>query len=226
MFEGGLSGRPQCAVAAGSSWLTKHRASLKAVMLGLVYPAILGSVFYVALQLILTPLVAHLAASWGLEVAVDESITGFQWLKIGLMVITTIFYHCDYFYIQYTNDFGVAFFVADCFFILTLYATLIAVNPLSATEAAVPLVACAFLAFFFLYLFWDLYERFRCEPAERPFYDVVLAWEAASIVAISLNLSGEGCAAGNTALLVITGASTLAFGALVLWKKRFFHRGP
>jgi hypothetical protein len=204
----------------------KDAPFLKNMMTGLIYPAVLGTILFVFLQVTVTPIVAAAAASFGWDVAFDPVTKALDWQKDGFLIVMLLFYHCDYFYIAYTKVFTVAFFVADFFFVAAMYVTLVAINPFSAKPVVPALIAFASLVFVILYLAWDVYEHHHATgDDERGFYRFVVAWEILSAVALLGNLfAWPRVLAGRGALLAILAASTVVFGVLVHWKKKFFER--
>lgn len=200
---------------------TRHRPFLKSIVVTLIYPAVLGTVLYVVLQIIVTPIVAHAAQVTRFRIVVDPTLTVLQWHKVLLVLATLVFYHCDYFYITYTRYFGLAFLIADCLFLVALYVTLVAINPLGKEPPATPLVALCFIIFLLGYLVWDAYECIKAKyPPHRRYYYWVLAWEAASILALALHVGGVKCLSEPRDLIGILGLTTILFVPVVIGKKR------
>lgn len=136
-------------------------------MLGLIYPAVLGTLLY---QLLTT--FAHLLRE-------QYPLNAIVSVKCALIIISIGFYVCDYLYIVFTKRYYWWSFVCDIVFLLTLYATVIAIdvdNPSSLPHNTVILL-CYFI-FLLFYLLWDGYE-FLTLPAgeERDFYRSVVYWE-------------------------------------------------
>lgn len=213
---------------AADHFFTRHRQSVKDAMLSLVYPAVLGSVFFVVFQMLATPIAFALGRMMNSSVAADAVSSTFQPLKIGLLAATVLFYHCDYFYIKYTNSFSIVFCLADVVFLFVLSITLIAINPLSPEPPATTLIASCYLLFFVIYFGWDWYEReHTSNDHEKRYYLRVFAWEIASAAALGAHLVGwPSCLGGSGALLAIIALAAILFVPIVWWKKRYYCDAP
>jgi len=136
-------------------------------MLGLIYPAVLGTVFY---QLVST--IAHVLRE-------QYPLSAIVWIKWTLVVISIGFYICDYLYIVLTKRYYWWAFVCDVVFLLALYATVIAIdvdNPRSLPHNKV-ILFCYFISLL-VYLVWDGYEFLSLPRGkERDFYRSVVSWE-------------------------------------------------
>ncbi len=136
-------------------------------MLGLIYPAVLGTILY---QLFFT--LAHVLRD-------QIPLSAILLIKSALVVISIGFYVCDYLYIVFTKRYYVWAFLCDIVFLLALYATVIAIdvdNPRSLPHNKVILL-CYFI-FLLVYLAWDGYEFLALAPGkERDFYRSVVSWE-------------------------------------------------
>jgi len=88
-------------------------------------------------------------------------------LKLALLIVTGLFYCCDYVYIMLTRNFRLEFFFYDCFFLLGLYITLAALHVVRERELSeMPecwVVAIVYIAFFLIYRKWDRFERRQTE---------------------------------------------------------------
>jgi hypothetical protein len=137
------------------------------LMLGLIYPAVLGTILY---QLVFT--IAHVLRE-------QYPLSAIIWIKWTLVVISIGFYVCDYLYIVLTKRYYWWSFLCDVVFLLAFYATVIAIdvdNPRSLPHNKV-ILFCYFI-FLIVYLLWDGYE-FLTLPGgkERNFYRSVVSWE-------------------------------------------------
>jgi len=195
-------------------------------MQNLIYPAVLGSILYTAVQVIITPLVAAFARWRHLDVVYESNAVAWSPVKVAFLLLVLVFYHCDYFYLAYTKAFTGWFFAADLVFVVAMYVTLVAINPLSSKPPVTELIAEASLVFTAIYFAWDAYE-FKRSPSERRFYWVVLGWEFISFVALLGHLIGRPAVlAGTAPLLWILFTSTSFFIGIVVKKKRLFeHAG-
>src|SRR6266849_1727314 len=90
---------------------------LKGLMLGLIYPAVLGTVMYSGLQVAIAPVAASL---FGLETPPLNDIAK---AKLVLLGVTIVFYCFDYLYITFTKKFDWPFFLCGFAFIAALYIT-------------------------------------------------------------------------------------------------------
>ena len=193
---------------------------LKGLMLGLIYPAVLGTVMFAGMQVAIAPVAAFVI---GAETHALDSIT---WAKLTLLGITILFYCFDYLYITFTKKFDWPFFFCDLAFIVVLYVTVYAIDleQLSPDSPHLRAIWLCYSCFMILYLLWDVYERRRCpDPAERTFYTYVILWELLSLGALAaavlwLDEGAFGLRVTIRALAVIT----VLFGALTWWKKVFY----
>ena len=164
--------------AASPSSPVSTEEILKSLMAGFIYPAVLGSIIYLGLDTI----AEQVSLSWAFQFGASSQVA-FEprmLLKLGLYVVITAFYFCDYLYLTFTNDFTRWFFVADLVFVVFLYTSVYAVR-LTHAKAMAPdmgLIAICFAIFMVMYGVWDWYERRRALEDERAFYNGVLTWEA------------------------------------------------
>jgi len=157
------------------------------MMTGLIYPAILGTILFSALQLAEANLRAIFSSG---EYLASSVLT----LKCLLFLVTLVFYGCDYLYATYTRDFIPLFFLFDFFFVACLYVTVELIDIKDDKRLAKGwLVAALYLFFMILYRLWDGYERGKCAArlgqcvsGELIFYDKVLRWEHWSIAGLLL----------------------------------------
>jgi hypothetical protein len=178
-------------------------------MLGLIYPAVLGTILY---QLVFT--IAHVLRD-------QISLSAIVWIKWTLIIILIGFYVCDYLYIFFTKRYYWWSFVCDVVFLLALYATVIAIdvdNPRNLPHNKVILL-CYFI-FLLVYLLWDGYE-FLTLPSgrERNFYRSVVSWELPWLVVIGvfeiIALSWNNHLMISIVTTVILSLVTIGFGFLV-----------
>jgi len=144
-----------------------NRPVRQELMLGLIYPAVLGTILY---QLFFT--FAHVLRE-------QIPLSAILLIKSALVIISIGFYVCDYLYIVFTKRYYAWAFLCDIVFLLALYATVIAIdvdNPRSLPHNKVILL-CYFI-FLLVYLAWDGYEFLALAPGkERDFYRSVVSWE-------------------------------------------------
>src|SRR5712664_1135024 len=144
-----------------------NRPVRQELMLGLIYPAVLGTILY---QLVFT--IAHVLRE-------QYPLSAIVWIKWTLVVISIGFYVSDYLYIVFTKRYYWWAFVCDVVFFLALDATGIAIdvdNHRNLPHNKVILL-CYFI-FLLVYLVWDGYEFLTLAPGkERYFYRSVVCWE-------------------------------------------------
>ena len=146
------------------------------LMLGLIYPAVLGTILY---QLFFT--LAHVLRE-------QIPLSAILLIKSALVIISIGFYVCDYLYIVFTKRYYAWAFLCDIVFLLAFYASVIAIdvdNPVRPPNHKVILLC--YLIFLLVYLVWDGYE-FRTLPRgrERNFYRSVMFWELLGLFVIGV----------------------------------------
>jgi hypothetical protein len=161
----------------------RHSPLLRESMLGLLYPAVLGSIAYSGLAAVfktLLPLVVKRQAPW--TVAFDPSTA----LRAVLYVLTFAFYCCDYYYLRFTNTYRKLFFTFDCIFIVGLYLTAALIDwPELNGVPDLRSIVVLYAIFMALYFCWDWIERAaskRQGQGEEKLYRWVLCWEALSLL--------------------------------------------
>ena len=146
------------------------------LMLGLIYPAVLGTVLY---QLVFT--IAHVLRE-------QYPLSAIIWIKWTLVVISIGFYVCDYLYIAFTKRYYWWSFLCDVVFLLAFYTMVIAIdvdNPRNLPHNKVVLL-CYFI-FLLVYLLWDGYEFLNLPRGhERKFYRSVVSWELPWLLVIGV----------------------------------------
>lgn len=155
----------------------------KELMLGLIYPAVLGSIFYTALG----KLGEQFSFAW-----LSLSGGGFDWsaltaVKLFLLLVAIAFYFCDFLYIRFTRDYRTRFFVYDLIFVATMYAAFAAIGLENRAQPPdAELMLSLYFVFMFLYHRWDMLELKGCEPGEeRELFRKVVRWERVSMLAIA-----------------------------------------
>jgi hypothetical protein len=201
---------------------------LKNLMLGLIYPAVLGSIIYLAL----TEVTEQAVALWGVFSGQSYEASLIVSLKFLLLWVTLIFYCCDYLYLLFTNDFNLGFFLMDFVFIIALYATVLAIG-IDGGEVPpkILLILACYTMFMLLYLGWDLFEKTRCSAAESGFYDSMIRWELWSLLGLGVLVAAKlisGWAhlhlatAVELPIVVAALAIITYFFARHTWRKRLF----
>jgi hypothetical protein len=157
-------------------WRESNRPVRQELMLGLIYPAVLGTILY---QLVFT--VAHVLRE-------QYPLTAIMWIKWTLVLISIGFYVCDYLYIVLTRRYYWWAFVCDVVFLLALYATVIAIdvdNPRTLPHNK--LILFCYFIFLLVYLMWDGYEFLTLpQGQEKDFYRSVVFWELPWLIVIGV----------------------------------------
>src|SRR3982074_3645020 len=86
------------------------------LMLGLIYPAVLGTILFQLLETF-----AHLFRG-------QYPLSAIVWIKCVLLIISIGFYVSDYLYIVFSKRYYWVFFSFDVVFLITLYTTVIAID--------------------------------------------------------------------------------------------------
>jgi len=215
---------------------------LKNLMLELLYPAVLGTVLFFALDV--TGTLISTMAVWDSTAAPFDSLV---LLKCLLLYVTVVFYGCDYVYIMLTREFRIKFFWYDCAFLVGLYITLVNLRIREKELTELPaawFVAAVYLFFFALYWRWDWLERDNLKTKfkeqgltenerailtdEIDFYsDKVLRWEKRSL-ALLLPMTIviwwlRDSAWASILLLAVLVVLTRSFYRVVRLKRRFAY---
>jgi hypothetical protein len=192
-----------------------NRPVRQELMLGLVYPAVLGTILY---QLFFT--IAHVLRE-------QYPLSAIVWIKWTLVVISIGFYVCDYLYIVFTKRYYWWSFVCDIVFLLAFYATVISIdvdNPRSLPHNKV-ILFCYFI-FLLVYLVWDGYEFLSLPRGkEKDFYRAVVLWELPWLFAIGVFALISWSWVNNLLISIITiivlSSVTIWFGFLVSRMRKF-----
>ena len=192
-----------------------NRPVRQELMLGLIYPAVLGTVLY---QLVFT--IAHVLRG-------QYPLSAIVLIKWTLVVISIGFYVCDYLYIVLTKRYYRWAFLCDIVFLLALYATVIAIdvdNPRSLPHNKV-ILFCYFI-FLLVYLVWDGYEVLTLQRGkERDFYRSVVSWELPWLLVIGvleiISLLWNNHFMISILTIVILSVVTTWFGFLVSRMRKF-----
>jgi hypothetical protein len=202
------------------------------LMLGLIYPAVLGTIMYSGMDAFYAQLTFVLGALGnGVRLTADPDTI----LKFLLLAVTLAFYVCDYLYIMFTRQYRGLFFLFDLVFLAGLYVTVQVLDlstkdqqPLSATKVIV--IALCYLAFMILYYLWDWIDRPDKPGSERQLYDKVLQWEEWSIGSLVVWVVADAIFIKYLhayqhflawLLLLVLGCITVFFGKYT-WRKREF----
>ena len=186
-----------------------NRPVKQELMLGLIYPAVLGTILY---QLVFT--IAHVLRE-------QYPLSATIWIKWTLVVISVGFYVCDYLYIVFTKRYYWWSFLCDVVFLIGLYAAIIAIdvdNPWNLPHNKIVLL-CYFV-FLLVYLLWDGYEFLTLPRGhERNFYRSLVSWELLWLFIIGVfeivALLGNDHFMVSVLTIVVLSVVTIWFGFLV-----------
>jgi len=184
-------------------------------MLGLVYPAVLGTILY---QLFFT--IGHVLRE-------QYPATAILWIKWTLVVISIGFYVCDYLYIIFTKRYYWWSFLCDIVFLLAFYASVIAIDVDNPVRPPIhKVILLCYLIFLLVYLVWDAYE-FRTLPRgrERNFYRLVMFWELFGLFVIGgfeiIAFVSKNHFMISIVTIIILSIVTIWFGFLVSRMRKF-----
>jgi len=197
-------------------------------MLGLLYPAVLGSIAFSGLTAVFGTLLPHVVKRqppW--ITAFDPSSA----LRATLYVLTFAFYCCDYYYLRFTNTYRKLFFVFDCIFVIGLYLTaaLIDLSPRNGVPDLKSIVVL-YALFMALYLWWDLVESAvsrRQGHREESLYRFVLSWEVLSLVLLAITwYFTSQTPRGGVLVCLALGLVTIGFILVDIKKKKYCKSLP
>ncbi|HEY0427727.1 MAG TPA: GNAT family N-acetyltransferase [Pyrinomonadaceae bacterium] len=188
---------------------------LKKLMIGLIYPAILGNIIYIILTFIFTQ---------------DERYT----VKFVLLLITAFFYLFDYLYIYFTYDFKWWMFILDLIFVIGLFFTYQNLHfPLNSSknDIAPPnlfMILICYAVFILLYLIWDSIEKKNSKTSEKSMYKWIVWWEIISLSLLGINIVLQFLAilsSYNKSIVVIWTLIfiTIGFGRINWEKYKFWN---
>ena len=194
---------------------------LKNIMLGLIYPAILGNIIYITLT------VLNNQASFEHEAYFNTKFT--------LLLITGAFYFFDYLYIYFTYNFRWWMVFLNMVFVWTLFQTFQKIHlSTNANEAKLApeifKILWFYLVYIVVYLAWDFFEKTKTtDLPEKRMYTWIVRWEAFSILllisCIYLYDQSKYLLKYRTNLsLVILAVLTISFGFFDVWKYKFWRK--
>ena len=192
---------------------------LKNLMIGLLYPAVLGNIIYIIMT------VVH-------QRSLYDSGTNFN-LKFNVLIITTFFYLFDYLYIYFTKDFKWWMFLCDVAFVFILFFTYQNIHLPTIPQDANPSIEISnilicYLLFVALYFIWDCIEKKKSTDAEeKKMYKWILVWEYCSAFLLIVNLiihNIQNFLVGYIDTISILSLTfiTLTFGLIDFFKFKFW----
>jgi hypothetical protein len=211
--------------------MTKNEKIQKDLMLGLIYPAVLGGILYLCLDQFAVQFSILWNKGFSYSLQHYEAVVGW---KFFLLVVTVAFYIFDYLYITFTNEYRWWFFYLDLFFVVVLYFTIFCIDIAHTnTTPNYKVILFYYLSFMFLYWTWDSAERKIVEKEKGPkdeeyrLYSYIVLWEKISIAAIgvswALSLIFDSSDIAKWATLVVVLPVTTCFGIFSIWKKKFYN---
>ena len=145
----------------------------RTIMVGLLYPAILGSLVFSFLEIVIPGL------SSGVPAGFLQGATSAVGIKIVLFLITVIFYCADYVYSSWVAVFRYQFFLLDLIVITVLYRSVYAINLGSNKPPSVASIVVCFVIILACYFSWDFFEPNKSQ--HRRFYSLMRIWQVSSI---------------------------------------------
>lgn len=198
------------------------------LIVGLIYPAILGTFIYSLFDTILNSIIK--------EPSGFLADTPYFVIMKTLLIIGVIgFYCCDFLYSVFTKNFKTRYFYFDIIILFGLSLTFRAININNQDPPNLDYVILSFLTFMVLYFIWDYFEIGNTEGrenqniAENKFYSKMVKWELYSTTFLSLNyiffktnLTGYNLTIFLTATIIIM--TTICFIYLVREKRVYIDK--
>lgn len=197
----------------------------KHLIVGLIYPAVLGTVIYILIELF----GKHFLNQELLKI--QENSWDIILFKVVLLLATLIFYACDFLYTTYTKTFRILYFVFDLNILAGLFTTFKSVNFDNSEQPRITLILVCFSSFMVLYLILDCIEYYSKESkdteSEKMFYKKMILWESISLsfFAVILFLSWKDILNNYTVIISATIAiavSTSIFIWLAIKKRNLY----
>jgi len=153
--------------------MDESRNIARTIMIGLLYPAILGSLVFSFLEIVIPGLSSGVSAGF---LQGGASAVG---VKIVLFLITVIFYCADYVYSSWVAVFRYQFFLLDLIVITVLYRSVYAINLSSSKPPSLTYIVVCFVIILACYVSWDFFEPNKSQ--HRRFYSLMRVWQVSSI---------------------------------------------
>jgi hypothetical protein len=150
------------------------------LMVGLVYPAVLGSILYSSIGVVADQARLGWATLLGrANVTFDATLA----VRMVLLALTILFYACDFMYSFLTNRFKLRFFIYDTVFLAGLYVAVygFGISPAGTANLNTIAVTISYAVFIVLYWAWDRHELKHAEPHEVSGFKSVIRWEKRSL---------------------------------------------
>ena len=191
-----------------------QQSFFKSLMMGLIYPAILGNIMY-ALLTVLSDSPNNYGGLYNYK------------LKLAVLIVTSIFYLCDYLYSYFTYQFKTWMFFLDLLFVGLLFFTYLNMHVSSEVMNRPHLmnILLFYLIFITMYYVWDNIEIKNCKDVnEQKMYQFNIKWEVGSFLLLICNLVihfiGNRITTETKDLIAVASISliTLCFVGINIWK--------
>ena len=153
--------------------MDENRNIARTVMVGLLYPAILGSLVFSFLEIVIPGLSS--GAPGGFLQGAPSAVG----IKLILFLATVTFYCADYVYSSWVALFRYQFFLLDLIVIGVLYRSVYAINLSSNKPPSFASIVVCFLIILACYVFWDFFEPNK--ERHTRFYSLMKVWQASSL---------------------------------------------
>ncbi len=153
-----------------------NNSLLKKLLLEMLYPAVLGNVIYFIIEYALDS-EKHL---YGQSAS----------LKMVLLVITALFYLCDFIYVYFTKNFTWWMFLLGISYVIMFYISYSFIHISSSTESAsrepeMIRILVVYSIFFFTYLAWDIIEARNAPTIDKSSFKKIIIWEVSALIGIA-----------------------------------------
>lgn len=188
------------------------------LMIGLIYPAVLGLIMYSFLGIILEGLLRGTKTGF-----LQQS--SFEIAMKSLLLLTTLaFYGCDYCYTCWVAVYKKQFFILDLLVLASLYISILCINLSSTSQPTLESMSICYAFVFFFYFIWDFFEPSRGQ--HRRFFKLMRIWEISGIVLMILFLLAQRLVLSTTnlqnlVLCILLLVVTIWFWWLLYIKRRF-----
>lgn len=155
------------------------RDVVRNLMVGLIYPAILGTGLYSFLDTVLRAVLGGIEQ----EVLGQQGIFGVS-VKVLLFLITLFFYCCDYVYTCWVENYRVHYFLLDLIVISTLCLTMTSVNLSSPTPPSLRTIAVCYSIIMVCYFLVDLIDLLP--KRYNRYFKLISTWELVGVIVMVL----------------------------------------
>lgn len=160
------------------STFDENRNIGRILMIGLIYPAVLGSIMYSFLGIILEYLFRGTRTGFLQQSSLEIA------MKSLLLLTTLAFYGCDYCYTFWVAVYKKQFFILDLLVLASLYISILGINLSLTSQPILELMSICYAFVFFFYFIWDFFEPSR--EHHRRFFKLMRIWEFSGMVLMIL----------------------------------------